>query len=253
MKRSALILLLIIAVSSHLSAQLLYKISGNSSHAPSYILATEKYIDFTYADSIPGCFKAFGRCQTVLTEFAIPDHEMLAAMRQMDFKPSYMYSVVRDSIMAHRLGYDPTRSMETFFQLVAADKGMPVYGLDNIGETLYMLFQRNPEEYQQKMLTDLMAYPEYDVDLERDLLTCYRLGHLTDMAYRITGPDNKATFGYADYQTYAKRNAVWAKKMKPYLTTGKCFITLNAIYLGGEKGLLAALRAEGYRVTPVRK
>lgn len=232
---------------------ILFAISGNGVDARSYLLATNRYVDFTYVDSIPGCFKAFGRCDKVITEFAIPDHEMIAAMRTMEFKPSYMYSAVRDSIMAHRLGYDPSRTMESFFQLVAADKGMPVHGLDNVGETLYMLFSRNDEEYQDEMLSKLMQYPEDDVDLEREVLSHYRAGNLFDIVYAVTSPNNKATFGYRDYQTYAARNLVWAKRLRPYLKSGKCFITLNALYLGGEQGLIAALKAEGYKVTPVKK
>jgi uncharacterized protein YbaP (TraB family) len=43
------------------------------------------------------------------------------------------------------------------------------------------------------------------------------------------------------------------KRLSPYLREGKAFITLNAIYLGGEDGLLAQLKAAGYRVKPVNR
>ena len=33
----------------------------------------------------------------------------------------------------------------------------------------------------------------------------------------------------------------------------ECFITLNAVYLGGDKGLIEQLRAAGYRVRPVNR
>jgi uncharacterized protein YbaP (TraB family) len=43
------------------------------------------------------------------------------------------------------------------------------------------------------------------------------------------------------------------KRLTPYLREGKAFITLNAIYLGGEDGLLAQLKAAGYRVRAVNR
>ena len=48
-----------------LIAQVLYKISSNSSAAPSYILATNKLKDMTFIDTIPNVFKCFNTCITV--------------------------------------------------------------------------------------------------------------------------------------------------------------------------------------------
>jgi uncharacterized protein YbaP (TraB family) len=73
------------------------------------------------------------------------------------------------------------------------------------------------------------------------------------MAYTVKGPDNLSTLSYSDYQIFAKRNKEWVKRLRPYLAEGNAFITLNAIYLGGEDGLLAQLRAAGYRVKAVNK
>jgi uncharacterized protein YbaP (TraB family) len=52
---------------------------------------------------------------------------------------------------------------------------------------------------------------------------------------------------------YAQRNKVWVKRLTPYLQEGKAFITLNAIYLGGEDGLLEQLRKTGFRVKAVNR
>jgi uncharacterized protein YbaP (TraB family) len=43
------------------------------------------------------------------------------------------------------------------------------------------------------------------------------------------------------------------KRLQPLLAQGGCFITLNAIYLGGDEGLLEQLRSAGYRVRPVNR
>ena len=81
----------------------------------------------------------------------------------------------------------------------------------------------------------------------------YLYGRLADMAYLVKGPDNLTSLSYSDYQIYAKRNKQWAKRLAHYLKEGNAFITLNAIYLGGEDGLLAQLKAAGYRVKAVNK
>ena len=73
------------------------------------------------------------------------------------------------------------------------------------------------------------------------------------MAFQVEGPDNRTSLSYSDYQIYARRNIEWVKRLRPYLKDGGAFITLNAIYLGGDKGLLHQLREAGYRVRPVNR
>lgn len=273
-----------------LSAQVLYRISSNSAAAPSYILATNKLVDMTFIDSIPNVFKCYSKCKKVITEFAMQDYEALSALRQASLlpdsarlsdmltpaeyqeinealkiqlgmgldklgrmKPSYLTEMYRNELMKHWLQYDEDRSMETFFEKVAAQSDIPVYGLDDVGETMYMLFDREPFHWQCDELKKVVEYPEKEVQLERRLKEMYQYGRLADMAYLVKGPDNLTSLSYSDYKVYAQRNKQWVKRLRPYLREGKAFITLNAIYLGGEDGLLAQLKAAGYKVKAVNK
>ena len=288
--RRLFILLFIGSWLSTASAQLLYQISGNSAQAKSYILATNKFVDMTFIDTIPNTFKCFGQCNKVLTEFAFQDYEALAVLRQAallpdsirlrnfyndkqyDYideslqltlgmgldklarmKPSYLTEMYRTELFKKWLHYDETRSMEVFFQAVAAERGLPVYGLDKIGETMFMLFDREPFHYQCEELYNLIENPELDVKQEATIRDMYLMGRLSDIAYQVEGPDNRSTISYSDYQVYAKRNIEWVKRLQPYLHEGKAFIVLDCIYLGGDKGLLAQLRKVGYKVKPVNK
>ena len=70
-----IISLIIILVAPVASAQVLYRISSNSTAAPSYILATNKLMDMTFIDTIPNVFKCFSNCNKVITEFAMQDYE----------------------------------------------------------------------------------------------------------------------------------------------------------------------------------
>ena len=271
-------------------AQLLWEISGNSAKQKSYILATNRLVEMQFLDTIPNVFKCFSRCNKVITEFAMQDYEALAALRQaavlpdsvkltnfyseseytyidnalrinlgmgLDqlcrMKPAYLTEMFRTELMKQWLQYDEQRSMESFFESVAAERDIPVIGLDNIGETMYMLFDREPFHWQCKELLKVIEYPENEVKQERTLKAMYLNGRLSDMAYQVESPDNTTSISFSDYKVYCQRNQQWTKRLKPYLTEGGAFITLNAIYLGGEKGLLEQLRAAGYRVRPYNR
>ncbi len=288
MRRSILFILLAISISA--PAQVLYKISGNSAKAPSYIFATNKIVGIEFLDSVPNLLRCFSQCRVVLTEFAMQDYEALATLRVaallpdsirldryytteeyqkidetmqltlgmgMDklcrMKPSYLTAMYRNELLHKWLDYDDQRSMEAFYQAIASDKGIPVRAIDDIGETMYMLFDREPFHWQCKELLQIIDYPEREVRQERTIADMYRMGRLTDIAYLLVSPDNQSTQSYSDYQIYAARNKEWVKRLRDYLVDGGAFITLDAIYLGGEKGLLEQLRAAGYRVRSVNK
>ena len=288
MRRSILFILLTISISA--PAQVLYKISGNSAKAPSYIFATNKIVGIEFLDSVPNLLRCFSQCRVVLTEFAMQDYEALATLRVaallpdsirldryytteeyqkidetmqltlgmgMDklcrMKPSYLTAMYRNELLHKWLDYDDQRSMEAFYQAIASDKGIPVRAIDDIGETMYMLFDREPFHWQCKELLQIIDYPEREVRQERTIADMYRMGRLTDIAYLLVSPDNQSTQSYSDYQIYAARNKEWVKRLRDYLVDGGAFITLDAIYLGGEKGLLEQLRAAGYRVRSVNR
>lgn len=272
------------------NAQLLYQVSGNSAQAKSYILATNKFVDVTFIDTIPNVFKCFGNCNKVLTEFAMQDYEALAILRQAAIlpdsvklsnfysdtqyrfideslrltlgmgldqlarmKPSYLTEMYRTELFKKWLNYDEQRSMESFFQAVAEERNMPVYGLDEVGETMFMVFDREPFHWQCEELFNLIENPERDVKQENAIRDMYLQGRLSDIAFQVAAPDNKSTISFSDYQVYCKRNKQWVKRLAPYLHEGKAFIVLDCIYLGGDKGLLAQLRNAGYKVKPVNR
>lgn len=271
-------------------AQLLYEISGNGTRSKSYILATNRLVDMAFIDTIPNAFVCFSKCNKVITEFAMQDYEAITALRQAavlpdsvrlsnfytdeDYllidnalrlnlgmgldklcrmKPAYLTEMFRTELMKQWLHYDEQRSMETFFEAVAQEKGMPIYGLDDVGETMYMLFDREPFHWQCAELKKVVEYPEREVKQERALQEMYLSGRLSDMAFQVESPDNQTSISFSDYKVYAQRNVQWTKRLAPYLREGGCFITLNAIYLGGDKGLLANLRKAGYRIRPVNR
>lgn len=289
MKR-ILYILIMTAFALNANAQLLYEVSGRASKKKSYILAINRYVNMQFLDTIPNVFQCFAKCNKVVTEFTMQDYEALAALRQAAIlpdsirltnfyteeqleyidqnlllnigmgldklsrmKPSYLTEMLRTELMKQWLHYDEQTSMESFFEYVAAERGIPVIGLDDIGETMYMLFDREPFHWQCDELLKVSEFPEREVKQERTIKDMYLSGRLADISYQIESPDNKSSISYSDYQIYCARNKEWVKRLQPYLQEGAAFITLNAIYLGGDKGLLQLLRAAGYRVRPVNR
>ena len=288
MRKSILFLLLLVPLM--IEAQVLYQISGNGCRGKSYLLGTNALTDIRFLDTIPNLFKVYAQTDKVITEFAVEDYEAIAALRkaallpdsvrlknfyteeeyrQIDeallltlgmglealgrMKPSHITELYRSELMKKWADYDENRSSQHFFEAVAQQQSKPIYGLDNLGETLYMLFDREPFDWQCKQLLNITEYPEREVKLEKQLSELYRMGRLLDMVYLLSGPDNLSTHSYSDYQVYAKRNKEWAKRLEPYLKEGKAFITLDAVYLAGDKGLIAYLKSAGYKVKPVNK
>ncbi len=271
--------------SNVLQAQLLYEVSGNGTDAKSYILATNKLCNITFLDTIPNIFKIFGTCDKLITDISINDAQALQALREAallpdsvqlknyysetDYqtidqalfltlqmgleqlgrmKPAYLTELYRNELLKRWLQYNENTSSEIFFQAVAEQQGMPIFALDETGEALYMMFDREPLHWQMQELKKITEYPEREIQLEKAILTQYKQGQLNEIAYLITTPNNISTLSYSDYQVFAQRNITWVKRLEPHLKEGKAFICLNANYLGGEKGLLACLRAAGYRV-----
>lgn len=275
---------------THAYAQVLYEISGNSTLEKSYLLATNKLINITFIDTIPNVFNSFSKCDKVITEFAFEDYQAIAALRNASLlpdsiklgsfyteeelnninqallltlgmglqelgrmKPAYLTELYRSELLKKWLQWDDNQSMETFFEQVAQQQNIPIYPLDDLGETLYMLFDREPFQWQCKELIKVIDYPDREIEQERTIRDLYSMGRLNDIAFQVLSPDNTTSISYSDYQVYAQRNQQWVKKLKSYLHDGKCFITLNAIYLGGDQGLIAQLKNAGYRVKPVNR
>ena len=146
-------------------AQVLYEISKGGAKQKSYLLATNKFVEMQFIDTIPNVFKCFGRCHKVVTEFAMQDFEALAALRQAAIlpdsiklsnfyseseyeyidntlranlgmgldklcrmKPSYLTEMFRMELMRTWLHYDEQKSMDGFFEAVATERNMPIVG-----------------------------------------------------------------------------------------------------------------------------
>ncbi len=182
-------------------------------------------------------------------------------------KPSYLTELYREELLHRWLSPNtqhsaqdtlrlysstPLLPISTYFEALAEEKGIPVNGLDNASETMYISFDREPLAWQCQELKHLIDYPEKEIAQAQEIRRLYLNGRLNDIAYCIERPDNETSLSYSDYKVFCQRNKQWVKRLTPYLKDGRTFITVDAIYLGGDEGLLAQIRAAGFRVKPVK-
>lgn len=272
------------------SAQLLWEISGKGVKHKSYLFGTNKIASIAFLDSVPQLFALFNKSEQVVTEMAVftfqtqnllrraallPDSttlkdfytpteykELEHAIKQTlqmeagklgRMKPAYIAQLYKEELYKKWLQYDADRSAEVFFQHVAEQKGLPIVGLDNVQESIYMLFEREPLQHQATELLRIMQYPEQEVKQARQLLHFYQQGELLEMVYEVTMRNNQTSIAYSDYQVYAKRNELWVKQLGTMVQEKRSFIVVDALYLGGDKGLINQLRAAGYKVRAVNR
>ena len=290
MKRFIIIFITLFAIIFAAHPQLLWQISGNSVNSKSYLLATDLLTDATFLDSIPNLFKIYSHCNRVVTEMVYSDTIMQKAilqnavlpdtislrtlynpkeyeqlqeavmvylkipLKQIEkLKPVYINEMIRQQLFQDYTDYQPNHSSDNFFQSIAKQTGKPIVGLDNAGEAVYMLFEREPLQWQVAELLRTISHPEKEIKQQQEITRFYQQGQLNEISYQVAMPDNQTSISYSDYKMYCSRNREWVKKLTPLLKEGGQFIVLNSVYLGGEEGLIAQLRKAGYKVKPVNK
>lgn len=290
MNRPVFLTLLLFAAFLQVKAQLLWQISGNSVEGKSYLLATDLLTDATIFDSVPNVFRLFNAADNIITEMTYTDSLLQQAILQNALlpdslslkkiysnseyaeisqavqqylqipitqierlKPVYINELIRQQLLREWADYNPDRSSDNFFQSLCLQTGKTLTGLDNTGETIFMLFEREPIEWQKTELLRTVRSPEKEIKQQKTISAFYRNGKLNEIAYQVSMPDNQTSISYSDYKTYCDRNREWVKKLTPMLKQGGQFIVLNSIYLGGDDGLIAQLRKSGYKVKAVNR
>lgn len=281
MKRILIIAMAICCLAVKANAQLLYKISGDSLK-PSYIIASHPYINpLGVVANVSAVKDALTNTEQLVEDMdrtpyasAISDAERLpegktlsslltpAQVKLLDsFLKKYTevswnspynqrryngkmpLAVLSDFykllFVANHMGeYDPTHSFNEYFEAQARRNGEHVYGLTEADEYVNTLKAISPE----KQAAELAAFLENtnaalfkvdksvaafdNKDMEASAANALTIG---------TKPDIKA----------------WTAKMVTFMTGKPTFFVLPASALGGNDGILATLKAQGYTVESV--
>ena len=272
------------------NAQLVWKISGNGTKKPSYILGTHHGCPFTYCDSIPGLMKAFDKVNNIIGEINMielaemsPERmQKMQAMMMMPADTSLLSlfnkeeTVKVNAWLIKELGanlemlsmMNPMTIMVTVQNKVMMEVIPDVADMTTIDKYMQTLGQSKGKTIGELETTDYQMELLYGNSLEEQadaLLEMIDLGNSKELMIQLTDAyksQNLDTLweifqeqmtGY-EYDAIVKvRNHNWEKQMKELLPKQTTLFVVGAGHLPGEYGMINLLREAGYKVKPVKK
>lgn len=288
MKKILYIFVIFIGATS-VQAQLLWKITGKNLKHPSYIFGTHHIIPLTFLDSVPGLYKAFNQCDIVVGEMVLnnidasskiqkaallPAHikisdllsdsdyvmvdKELKSVLKFGLKevsmlnPALIQTIYEMEIFKKQTGYSDDSQSDSYFQLVAAEKGKQVIGLETIEQQIDVLFGNNNYERQASLLVETVRKKDSIIFEMKHVNSLYKHGNLNELIKLSNKRGNIIDMTDEEYSKLIdKRNADWATKLPAYLKESSCFIAVGALHLGGKNGLIQLLENDGYKIKSV--
>ena len=272
-----------------LQAQLLWKVTGNGLKQPSYLFGTHHLFSIQYFDSIPGLFKAFNKCDVVVSEMVInnidatakirqaavmPDHKTIKDLLNDDeyklvdtelksvlklglknvsmMNPSLILTMYEMEIYKKLTGFSDTKQSDSYFQLVAAEKGKKVIGLETVDQQIEVLFGNGTLERQANVLVEAIQHKDKILSEMIQLNKLYKAGKIDELVELSKGKDNITEMTEEEYAKLVdNRNAAWLKKLPAILKDASSFVAVGAMHLGGKNGLVKELQKAGYKVKAI--
>jgi hypothetical protein len=270
-------------------AQLLWKVTGNGLKHPSYLFGTHHLIPISFFDSVPGLYNAFNNSKMVIGEMVLSNIDATAKIQQAAIMPNHIkindllnedeYKMVDAelksvlkmnlkelSIMNPTLiltlyemeifkkltGFSDDVQADSYFQLVATEKGNKVIGLETVNQQIDFLFGNGSLERQADILVETIQHKDSAITEMIMLNKLYRAGKIEEL---IELSKAKVSIAKMTDEEYAKlvdnRNADWITKLPSYFKETSCFVAVGAMHLGGKNGLVKQLQKMGYKVTSI--
>lgn len=289
MKKIILYCLFFIFGISTTQGQLLWKITGNGLKNPSYLFGTHHLIPIQFLDSVPGLYPAFNSAKMVVSEVVLNNLDATPAIRKAALLPDTItirgllnqaeYEFVNQELTnTLRMSLDNLNKMhpslisklyelelykkyehfdentqsDTYFQLVAAKKGIPIAGLETVEQQVKLLFPENIKKEAQLLVASIRN-KEMLIQEMREMNRLYREGNLdalevlanqSNKQWNVSEEENKKLID--------DRNINWVKQLPDLIKNNSCFVAVGALHLPGNKGLIKLLKNEGYKVIPVK-
>jgi len=263
------------------SNSLLWEISGNALQQPSYLFGTMHMIckeDFLFP---PLLQEKFINAKEVFLEIDMDDPSMLmkmmtllqlpkgqtiqqlfgdSAFKKFDsaykkitgtsatafntFKPFMLMSMLTEKT----LNCAARESYEQSFMQLATKHSKDIRGLETIEDQI-AVFDAIPDSLEIINLQQMVYDMDNQVKEFQKLVSIYKTQDM-DSLYRLTQKGTDAFGGEAELLT--KRNSKWIPLMKTSMQGGSSFFAVGAAHLGGDIGVIALLRKQGYTVKPVK-
>ena len=260
---------------------LLYEISGNGISQPSYIYGTIHVIckdDFMMSEVTK---QKFGTSQQVYLEIDMDDPSMMSEMQKnmmitdgstlktlmsetdyqkvktffkdtlktnldifMKIKPFVSSMMTLPKMMAC-----PTQSYEETFVKMAKEQQKEVLGLETIGDQFGALDKMGMKKQADLMLVQMVEdWNEGKVTLQ-NMIEDYKKQDVDLLLEDMT--KSKAMNTEFEKDLLETRNNNWIPKITKIVAEKPTFFAVGAGHLGGQKGVIALLRKQGFTVKAV--
>ena len=291
MKRINLLIIFSFILLVSANAQLLWKISGHGLKQNSYLFGTHHLIPIQFLDSIPGIYPAFNNAQMVVSEIVLSDPDIAAGISQaamlpdtltmedllpaddyeyadkefmkvlqMSLKnlnkmhPSLIQTFFELELYKTRAHFDENTKSDSYFQLVANQKGIPVKGLETVKKQIELLFPKYDLKGKAQELINTIKNKETLYADYEEINKLYRAGDIEGL--NIVNKKWNKKWGISAEENAEMldiRNKEWVTQLPELIKLNSCFIAVGALHLPGENGLIQLLRRAGYKVVAVRK
>lgn len=266
---------------------LLWQVTGKELKEPSYVFGTIHMIgknDFFLTDAMT---KAFGESDRVVFEINMEEMNdfsvlftLMGKIRMKDgktlsdliseedykmvdkhfsemglplsfletIKPLFLSTFASGDVAPGDMESGKLKSYEMEFMEMAKTAKKEMDGLETIEFQLSM-FDSIPYKAQADMLVDAIKNAGEGDDQFKQMVDLYKQQDLLGLQKMIEGD----TEGVGEFEDIllAGRNRNWIPLMDGMMKTKKTFFAVGAGHLGGEQGVIALLRKEGYTVKAV--
>ncbi|MGV3602346.1 MAG: TraB/GumN family protein [Dyadobacter fermentans] len=260
---------------------LLWEISGRGLAKPSYLFGTIHLIcptDFSISDSLKS---TLARTQQVALEMDMDDPGMMAGMmktmnmtdgnelKKLVTASEYerLNRFFTDSVHVGLAMFERAKpfilmgplfnalldcqpqSYEMALVELAGKQKSEVIGIETLEEQM-AIFDTIPYKDQAKMLLTLIdSLPSAKKEF-RSLVALYKMQDISKL-YDLTMKSDFGMDGNEEVMLFA-RNQKWIPRIRRIASAKPTFFAVGAAHLGGERGVIALLRKEGFQVRAVK-
>lgn len=184
----------------------------------------------------------YARLDTVYKNYLGISFDVLAAFKPMI---SSTYLLTSPKI----LGCQPPIVYDNYLAQTASSAEMPVLGLETVEEQMAVI-DSEPLEKQLKALKEVGDNPQKGIDEFKTLYALY-LSQDSDALFD-NARDGMKKEGFSQEKMLDRRNRNWIPHIEKAIAEKPTFIAVGGGHLGGPSGVIALLRAKGYKLKPIR-
>ncbi len=286
MKKLFLVLALLFSVfiakaQAPVESSLLWEIKAPNQSKPSYLFGTIHLIcpaDFSLSDSLK---LAISKTEQVALEVDMDDPNMMAAMmksmnmsdgnelKKLVTEAEYnkLSQFYKDSVGVGLAMFERVKpfvlmgplfnavlacqpqSYEMSLVELAKKQKAEVIGLETIDEQM-ALFDSVPYKDQMKIIMTMIDSLPQAREEFKGLIKMYKTQNVNDL-YKLTLKSEFGLEGNEEVLLFA-RNQKWIGRIQKIIAEKPTFFAVGAAHLGGERGVIALLRKEGYMVRAIK-